>query len=663
MGIIAVAITKLEEQLKAYEQWKGDLIRTVTHYHAWLRKYQLATPESENNIRECLAALFSERLTVAFVAEFSRGKTELINAIFFPDYGRRLLPSTAGRTTMCPTELFYDDRADQSYVRLLPIETRLQDMGIRELKKKPALWVTYPLDLNSAEQVEDCLKEVIQTRTVSLEEAVRLGMYDPQQHAKQNKPPEFVEIPKWRHSLISFPHPLLKRGLTILDTPGLNALGSEPELTLNMLPSAQGVLFVLAADTGVTRSDLEMWQNHIKGFHRSRQRGLMVVLNKIDSLWDELQRESQIEKAIEGQVKETARILGVDRKAIFPVSAQKGLLAKIKHDDELMKKSQLDSLEQYLSNDILNSRQEIIQDTVIADISQMLESSRGIVATKLAGIKNQLDELRQLSGKSLDMIEQMMTKTRQEQAEYMRDVNNFQASRKVLKDQAVILRGALDMKKLEKSISATHHAMADDWTTLGLKSRMRTLFDQMRDDMQIVVEQSEQTRKLIRSIYKRFESEHRFAVAQPKMFSIMRYKVELEMLYQEAEIFRKSPVTAMTEKHFVVKRFFVAMVSRARDIFFQARQEVDSWLKTALEPLVFQIQEHKNQMEQRLTDLQKISRSRDTLDSRVHELEAHYNDVAKQLTALRNMYNTLNNSQPLTEAERPKPRLVKNNRA
>ena len=72
-----------------------------------------------------------------------------------------------------------------------------------------------------------------------------------------------IEIPKWRHALISFPHHLLKQGLTILDTPGLNALGTEPELTLNMLPSAQAVLFVLGADTGVTRSDMEIWQHHI----------------------------------------------------------------------------------------------------------------------------------------------------------------------------------------------------------------------------------------------------------------------------------------------------------------------------------------------------------------------------------------------------------------
>jgi len=639
------------------------MIRTIRTYHAWSKKHNLSTDESEKRIQESLSALFSDRLTIAFVAEFSRGKTELINAIFFADYGRRLLPSAAGRTTMCPTELFYDKQADQAYVRLLPIETRLQDLGIRELKKKPALWVTYPLNLDSPDQVEDCLKEVVQTRNVSQEEAVRLGLYDPDQFVHKKGNSDLIEIPKWRHALISFPHPLLQQGLSILDTPGLNALGSEPELTLSMLPAAQAVLFVLGADTGVTRSDLEMWQNHIQGFHNSRKRGLIVVLNKIDTLWDELQGKKSIQKALTTQSKNAAKILGVDRSSIFPVSAHKGLLGKIKGDTALLERSAIPSLEQYLSEDIVNTRREIVQETITSDISHMVESARAIVTTRLKGIIDQLEELRQLSGKSQDMIEQMMDRTRQEQAEYMRNVNSFQASRKVLKDQAKGLQGSLDMKRLERSITATYNTMTDNWTTLGLKTSMRALFDDMRTDMQSVVEQSEQARKLIRSIYRRFQQDHNFSIVQPKMFSIMRYRVELETLHQEAEVFRKSTVTTMTEKHFVVKRFFVAMVSRARDIFFQARQEVDIWLKSALEPLVFQIREHKEQMERRLLDLQKVSRSRDTLELRVHELEQQHNAVAKQLTVLRNIHSKLNNSTPLGENIIPGPRLVSSNRA
>ncbi|MBA1333546.1 hypothetical protein QQ73_21750, partial [Candidatus Endoriftia persephone str. Guaymas] len=95
-----------------------------------------------------------------------------------------------------------------------------------------------------------------------------------------------------------------------------------------MLPSAQGVLFVLGADTGVTRSDMEIWQHHIKGFQSGRQHGLMVVLNKIDTLWDDLRDQHEVEEAIHLQRAEAAKLLGLKERAVFPVSAQKGLLAK-----------------------------------------------------------------------------------------------------------------------------------------------------------------------------------------------------------------------------------------------------------------------------------------------------------------------------------------------
>jgi hypothetical protein len=91
---------------------------------------------------------------------------------------------------------------------------------------------------------------------VPVEEAKRYGLYDEEDpdaagHAGRNG---MVEISHWRHAIINFPHPLLKQGLVILDTPGLNAIGTEPELTLNLIPNAHAVLFILAADTGVTRA-------------------------------------------------------------------------------------------------------------------------------------------------------------------------------------------------------------------------------------------------------------------------------------------------------------------------------------------------------------------------------------------------------------------------
>jgi hypothetical protein len=94
--------------MRAFDRWKADLIQVILDYHHWLESQNKSDSEIDVRLFDVIESLKTDHLTIAFVAEFSRGKTELINAIFFSDYKRRLLPSEAGRTTMCPTELFYD---------------------------------------------------------------------------------------------------------------------------------------------------------------------------------------------------------------------------------------------------------------------------------------------------------------------------------------------------------------------------------------------------------------------------------------------------------------------------------------------------------------------------------------------------------------------------
>jgi len=654
-------ITELKQQLKAYEQWKQELIRTVQEYQPWLKKHDMATPETDRRIATCLNTLKEDRLTIAFAAEFSRGKTELINAIFFADYGHRLLPSTPGRTTMCPTELFYDNSVDAAYIRLLPIETRLQDISLTELKQDAAEWVHYPLNLEAPKQIEEALSQVGETKRVTVEEAGRLGLYDDEMELDQSTPATHVDIPRWRHALISFPHPLLKQGLSILDTPGLNALGHEPELTLSLLPEAQAVLFVLAADTGVTRSDLQMWQHHIKRFQSKRQHGLVVVMNKVDTLWDELLDKADIQNSIKRQQSLTATMLGIKESAIFPVSAQKGLLAKVKQDDALLQQSGLPELEVYLSDNILKAKQKILQENTATDIGELLEDTSSIISSNLAEIKNEYQELKSLSNESTEVITHLLRKSQAEKTKYLDDVDRFQTSRRQLKEQAKLLRSALDLEKLDQLITESHANMLENWTTHGLKSEMQRLFEELRSKMQQVVKHSEASRKLVRVAYRRFQHDHGFAAIQPKMFSIMKYRVELKALFKEAEAFRNSTSTVINVKQFVVRRFFNTIIDRARDIFVRANDDADSWLDTALQPLMYQIRDHRDMLERRLKDLRKISQSRDTLQTRIDELAKEYKISARQLTTLRNMQNTLTHSRPITDEERPQPRLVSNN--
>lgn len=634
-----MAKDRFTDQMQAYGRWKADLIKAIGQYQQWLDKNKMGTPETELRIFELLEALRTDRLTIAFVAEFARGKTELINAIFFSEYDRRLLPSEAGRTTMCPTELFYDNESKQAYIRLLPIETRLEETPISEHKLNPINWTTIELDTNSSEKMADAFREVIRTKQVSVEEAHKLGLYDEEQERKNAT---HVEIPMWRHAMISFPHPLLKDGLDILDTPGLNALGSEPELTLNMLPSAQAVVFVLAADTGVTKSDLNMWQHHVKALGGDSEKGRIVVLNKIDTLWDELKDEKNIHNTITAQCNTTAGLLGIDTANVFPVSAQKGLLAKIRHDEQLLARSNILALESILANDILPYKQSIVRDNIVAEIGSMAKSSRNLIASRLTEAQKQLKELHGLSGKNEDVIQHLMKKTREEQVTYHKSVESFQGNKRIFSEQQQKLLSLLSIAEFDKHVTETRKNMTDSWTTHGMKVGMKAFFEGVTNTMGQVAKQVNQMNMLVQTIYRQFHQEHGITEIKPKLFSITRYNRDLERLYREAEAYRTSPVTTMTEQSFVIKKFFISMVSHARNVIFNAYHEAEAWGKSALAPLVSQIKEHKDQIEKRLESLRKINESRDTLQARITELDTTCKSLARQLSDITALLEIIN---------------------
>lgn len=637
-----MAKERFTDQMQAFGRWKGDLVQAISNYQQWLEDNEMGSPETELRIFELLEALRSDRLTVAFVAEFARGKTELINAIFFSEYDRRLLPSEAGRTTMCPTELFYDTQADQSYIRLLPIETRLEDTSIAEHKKNPINWTTIELDTNSSERMAEAFREVVRTKRVTLEEAHRLELHDPEQ---EHDGVSHVEIPMWRHALISFPHPLLKEGLSILDTPGLNALGTEPELTLNMLPNAQAILFVLAADTGVTKSDMEMWQHHVKALGGEQGRGHIVVLNKIDTLWDELKDPQSVEQTIRSQCENAARMLDAEPASVFPVSAQKGLLAKIRHDEALLARSNILALEGILANEILPRKQEIVRDSIVAEIGSLADSSRRVLASRLAETQKQLGELKSLSGKNEDVITHLMKKTRSEQVTYHKSVESFQSNRKIFSEQHRKLLALLSLTELDGLVTRTRKDMTGSWTTHGLKLGMKVFFDGVAETMAQAAKQADQLNMLVQTIHKKFREEHGLGEVRPKLFNMGKYRRELNRLQHEAEAYRNSAAATMSEQSFVIKRFFISMVSHARNVFFNANQDAEAWSKAALRPLVAEIKEHKAQMEKRLESLRRINESRDTLQARIAELESSAEGLRTQLADIERLVQTIN--QPL----------------
>jgi hypothetical protein len=144
----------LANQFAAYTEWRSRLSASVGAFQGWLSANELSDAQTDLRLTQLQDRLREDRLNVAFVAEFSRGKSELINAIFFAEYGNRMLPSSAGRTTMCPTELLFDAGKPPS-IELLPIATRASNASVTEYKRYAEEWNVVRLDVDSADDMQN----------------------------------------------------------------------------------------------------------------------------------------------------------------------------------------------------------------------------------------------------------------------------------------------------------------------------------------------------------------------------------------------------------------------------------------------------------------------------------------------------------------------------
>ncbi|OYY96185.1 MAG: GTPase, partial [Methylophilales bacterium 16-45-7] len=465
-------------------------------------------------------------------------------------------------------ELLYDPSKPTS-LQLLPIDTRATDVSTTEYKRYPEEWTVVEFDVNSNDSMVNAFKEVSRTRRVTAEEAEKLSLYDPNNSddAMSLNKDGTVDVPCWRYAMINFPHPLLEQGLVILDTPGLNAIGTEPELTLNMLPNAHAVLFILGADTGVTKSEIDVWRQYISGT-RWKQKGRMAVLNKIDGLWDELKDDVEIEKELVKQVKVSAELLGLDISQIFPTSAQKGLLAKVNGDENLLIQSRLPQLEKALSDELIPSKKEIVRDNTKNEIDDLITNTNLILESRISGVLEQLDELRGLRGKNEDVVEHMMNKVKVDKENFEKGLQRFQALRSVFSQQTNKLFTLLGMDGLKVKVHDTRETMVKASFTKTIRDAMDDFFLELKGRLVSSDEHIQDIKKMMDVMYEKFAKEHGLRKSEPPAFSTMRYQKELakyERAYKEQ--FNTAFNMIANEKMTLTSKFFETLASRVIHVY------------------------------------------------------------------------------------------------
>jgi hypothetical protein len=617
---------RFETEIARYNRWREELTQSVHAYHDWLESTSQLDVQQSIRFYDLLENLNKGRLMLAFLAEFSRGKSELINALFFSSFKERLLPSDVGRTTMCPTEIFHDP-SEEPYLKLLSVETRYRDESISQLKNMPVEWSKVRLNTGSAADMKQALKALADTKKVYALEARMLGlapMVD--ENGELPGEEELVEVPAWRYAMINYPHPLLTNGLSILDTPGLNALGMEPELTVSTVPNAHAILFLLSIDTGVTKSDLEIWDRYVRPGLPQK----IAVLNKIDLMWDELKTPEEIDRAVARMIETTSQHLQLPRERIFAMSAQKALLAKVRDDAQLLEKSGITALERFLAEEIVPMKRQILCKAVVGEIGGMMASSRASLAKKQAANEAEIAELKGLAGKSRDVVTKIWAKITSEKNAYNAALAEYKVNHAAFGAKRTAIMDMLNAQKLDGMLAKAAQAMEDSWTTVGLQRSMRELSRLMSENFEAVFAASEDIKKMMQGVYDAFIEKFAFQPMTLPALDLDPHRTKLKLLVHETEAFARDPVNVAHYKGPLVKKFYGTLVKQARTTFGDAKSQTERWIQAVTLPLEVQIKDHKAQLQSRLDNLAKINEKTTTINEQMAILKAAEADLAKQ---------------------------------
>ena len=624
--------------LDALGGWRAALVRRLDDLARYLEEQDLVDGLSGGHLVSLRERLGNEKLVVAFVAEFSRGKSELINAIFFADTGRRILPATPGRTTMSPVELGWN-AGEPAELSLLPIETRFEGLSLAELRAQPRAWRRLPLAVDDPDQLAQSLLEVTRTEWVSQDQARQLGFWDdatPEDNPPVNDDGK-VEVPAWRHALINYPHPLLKQGLVVLDTPGLNAIGAEPELTLSLLPSAHATVFILGADTGVTRSDMEIWRDHL-GSHAPTR---FVVLNKIDALDDPLATAEEVRAQIASQQSETARMLDMKVERVFPLSARQALAARIARDETALRASRLPELEAALGAELLPQRRTVLEQVVVEG-TQQVESH---VARQLGDTRRQVAEqtleLRGLRGRNSAKVRLMLQRVDAEAGDFEQCTTLLQAMRAVHARMLKDLLVDLSADRIRAEIGEMQKAMGATLLNLGAKKAFVALCERLDGLLESALQRNAEIRDMLAGSFARLNAEFGFSLALGKAPEMNRYVQELKLIENNYVQYLGLTLAMRLSQPTFMEQFRRMLVSKLRVVFENVSSEIEMWNKSTSAQVDAQLRERRRNFKRRRDTLERVQTAGHELETRLAELEAQDERLQRTLARVHELAEDL----------------------
>jgi Dynamin family len=615
----------------------GDFLREHggVHYHAGV----------ETQIDALTAKAEAAHITVIFVAEAGRGKSELINALFFADLGRRFLPSGELHATRCVTEVRFD-RNRKTGLRLLPIESREAPRRFQDIYEDESAWRSIFFDADNPETITRAFGTLAETRRVSVGDAVSWGLHQ-DSLTNVSRDGGWVDVPRWRYAVINFPHPLLDAGLVIIDTPGLSALTGEPEFTHETLPAADAIVVVLDAVDGVSKSDLSIWKDQLGGARNQRDRdrdestqARLVVLNKIDRLYfadalDPVEADRTWLREVDKRVQDVADLMRVEPIKVLPVSAMQALVGAFENNQDALLKSRLYRLERALALYLPDNRQVLLGNDILSALSDMLEAAQATLDQSRFEALEGLRALTMLRNKNLALSESISNEVGSKRVALIVALDELRAAKPVHSGLAAELSILTQPDVARTEAHATSKQIATSVMPGKLNESLAIYFAKSRARIDVIDKKLDDIRLVFGNLGENVFRNLALGHHEIHPFATHRFLTEIEKAEEAATTELSRAGNMLVRRASTLAELFESSIAkRVIHVFEIANRESSSWMRGVLTGIEKPVEELHKRMADRAGKVEMIRSAELDLAEKIAEFQAAIDVIKSKHAAL-----------------------------
>lgn len=366
-----------QEQLNRFREQKERLGSMLSDSAEVISELNMTS--ASENLNKLSEKVNNDTFKIQVIGTFKNGKSTFINSLL----GEPVLPAYALPCTAVINEVKYGEQKEAILHFRNPLPDKLPEsispkamshMQANGMENVPPLKIAY-------DEIEDYV-------------CIPMGS-DPTEMLLES-PYEKVEL--------FWPLDMLKEGVEIIDSPGLNEAETRTRVTMDYLAKADAILFVLNAIQLCSMDEMNFIENNLKAYGFTDP---FFVVNRFDLIPDN--QKQGIKKFAEMKLAEYST------NQIFYVSAQQALDGAMTNNDALYEKSNMRDFTKVLSDFLTKDKGKIKLSQPARELKRILnnEALYKIIPGQRTMLDSSLDDVKSRYEKAKPQLETLKSKKEQ----------------------------------------------------------------------------------------------------------------------------------------------------------------------------------------------------------------------------------------------------------